>query len=264
MLPVSVVIITKDESAIIEQCISKAKLITDDIVIVDNNSTDATPHIAMKNGCRVYYSNWSNYGSNKNKGIGLAKYDWILSIDADEIPDIELILSLHDLPLDDQTVAYDIKYQTYFGNKRVKHGRWGRDHHVRLFNRQQIKWSEPKVHEKLILSQNTRIEKLQGYLHHYSVANANECMAKAENYARLSAENYFDSGKRSNFGNLYLSPLFAFIIDYILFMGFMDGKEGLAIAKSIYKNKRFKYHHLAQLENALLKKEFTEGALATH
>jgi len=264
MLPVSVVIIAKDESTVIEQCISKAKLITDDIVVVDNKSTDATPQIAIKAGCRVYYSNWSNYGSNKNKGIGLAKYDWILSFDADEIPDIELILSLHDLALDDPAVVYDIKYQSYFGNKRIKHGRWGRDHHVRLFNRQLIRWSEPKVHEKLVLPKNIRIEKLQGYLHHYSVADASECMTKAENYARLSAENYFDSGKRSSFGSLYLSPLFAFIIDYIFFLGFLDGKEGLVIAKSIYKNKWLKYHHLAQMERDLLKKEFAEGALVTH
>jgi len=264
MLPVSVVIITKDESSIIEQCISKAKLITDDIVIVDNNSADATPHIAMKAGCRIYYSNWPNYGSNKNKGIGLAKYDWILSIDADEIPDIELILSLHDLSLDDPAVAYDIRYQSYFGNKRIKHGRWGRDHHVRLFNRKLVRWSEPKVHEKLVLPKNICIEKLQGYLHHYSVADANECMAKAENYARLSAECYFHKGKRTTFGSLYFAPVFAFIVDYIFFLGFLDGKEGLTIAKSIYKNKWLKYHHLAQLENALLKKEFAEGALVTH
>lgn len=264
MLPVSVVIITKNESAIIEQCISKAKLITDDIVIIDNNSTDATPYIAMKNACRVYYSNWPNYGANKNKGIGLAKYDWILSIDADEIPDIELVLSLHDLTLDDPAVAYDINYQSYFGNKRIKHGRWGRDHHVRLFNRQLVKWSEPKVHERLILPKNVRIEKLQGYLHHYSVTDASECLAKAKTYARLSAENYFDSGKRSGFGSLYLSPVFAFIIDYIFFLGFMDGKEGLAIAKSIYKNKWLKYHYLGQMESDLLKKEFAKGTLATH
>ena len=264
MLPVSVVIITKNEEAIIEQCISKVRLITEDIVIIDNNSTDQTAYIAMKNGCRVYYSNWSNYGSNKNKGIELAKYDWILSIDADEIPDIELILSLHDLTLDDPAIAYDIKYQSYFGNKRIRHGRWGRDHHVRLFNRKQIKWSEPKVHEKLILPKTIRIEKLAGYLHHYSVADTNECMLKAEKYARLSAEHYFYSGKRSGVSSMYLSPIFAFLTDYLLFLGFMDGKEGFAIAKSIYKNKWLKYHYLDQMEHALLKKEFLKRALATN
>lgn len=264
MLPVSVVIITKNESSIIEQCISKAKLITDDIVIIDNNSTDATPYIAMINACRVYYSSWSSYGSNKNKGIELAKYDWILSIDADEIPDIELILSLHDLTLADPAVAYDIRYQSYFGNKRIKHGRWGRDHHVRLFNRTLARWSEPKVHEQLVLAKNVRVEKLQGYLHHYSVADANECLTKAEKYARLSAEKYFDNGKRTGFSSLYLSPVFAFIIDYIFFMGFMDGKEGLVIAKCIYKNKWLKYHYLAQMESTLLKKEFAKGTLVTH
>jgi glycosyltransferase involved in cell wall biosynthesis len=264
MLPVSVVIITKNEEAIIEKCISKVRLITSDVVIIDNNSADQTAFIAMKNGCRVYYSNRANYGSNKNKGISLAKHDWILSIDADEIPDIELILALHDLTLDDPTVVYDIMYRSYFGNKRIKHGRWGRDHHIRLFNRKMVKWSEPKVHEKLILPKNIRVEKLAGYLHHYSVADSSECIAKAENYARLSAEHYFDGGKRSGFSSLYLSPIFAFLTDYLFFLGFMDGKEGFAIAKSIYKNKWLKYHYLSRMEHALLKKEFLKRALATN
>lgn len=264
MLPVSVVIITKNESAIIEQCISKARLITNDIVIIDSNSTDQTAAIAIKNGCRVYYSNWSNYGSNKNKGIGLAKYDWILSIDADEIPDIELILSLHDLSLDDPNIVYDIKYQSYLGSKQIKYGRWGRDHCLRLFNRKLAKWSEPKVHETLILPKHIRIEKLSGYLHHYTAANIDECMEKASQYARLSAEDYFHTGRRVNFSNLYFSPIFAFLTDYILFRGFLDGKEGLSIAKSIYKNKWLKYHYLSQMEGALLKKGFQERALAAH
>jgi glycosyltransferase involved in cell wall biosynthesis len=42
-------------------------------------------------GCRVYHKSWDGYGANKNKGIALARYDWILSIDADEVADVQLV-----------------------------------------------------------------------------------------------------------------------------------------------------------------------------
>src|ERR1700749_1369526 len=113
MVPVSVVIITKNEADVIANCISAAKLITDDIIIVDNDSTDETCTIALAAGCNVYRENWDGYGANKNKGIALAKYNWILSIDADEVPDEELIGTLHELKFDDPKVVYDIDFKSY-------------------------------------------------------------------------------------------------------------------------------------------------------
>jgi len=141
MIPVSVIIITKNEAEYIAGCIEMVKLITDDIIVIDNGSTDATLNIAERYGCRVYGYSWDGYGANKNKGAQLANYDWILSIDADEVPDMELVNSLHNLWLRNTEMVYDIKFRTYFGQKRIRFGTWGRDHHVRLFNRTVVKWS---------------------------------------------------------------------------------------------------------------------------
>src|SRR5258708_33409156 len=94
MVPVSIVIITKNEADIIPRCIEMARRITDDIVIIDNGSTDETLKIAINYGCRVYKTAWDGYGANKNKGINVAKYNWILRIEANDIPDDETISSL--------------------------------------------------------------------------------------------------------------------------------------------------------------------------
>jgi glycosyltransferase involved in cell wall biosynthesis len=262
MIPVSIVIITKNEAAVIAECIAAAKMITDDIVIIDNYSTDETCSIAIAQGCRVYQRNWDGYGVNKNKGIALAKYDWILSIDADEIADLELALSLHSLKLDDPTMVYDIRFKSYFGRKMIRYGSWGRDHHVRLFNRTQVKWSQSNVHETLVLPDNTNMQRLDGFMHHYSVKDAGECNSKALYYARLSAEKYLNAGKKANAINLYFSPIFSFIKSYIVFGGFLDGEEGLAIARITYKNKWLKYHYLLRLENNARKKQYLKPKLA--
>jgi len=247
MTPISIVIITKNEAEAVATCIRASKQISDDIIIVDNDSTDGTPLIARRLGCRVHHEHWDGYGANKNKGIEFARYDWILSIDADEVPDEELIRALHKAELGNPEIVYDIKFMSYYGKKPVLFGAWGRDHHIRLFNRKLVKWSEPPVHETLILHHVIRVKKLEGRLHHYSVKDSSECYLKTIHYARLNAEKYLMSGKKATFVKLYLAPIFHFIKNYIVFLGFMDGREGLDIARMISRHTSMKYRLLKKL-----------------
>lgn len=250
MVPISIVIITKNEADVIAGCVKMAGLITDDIVIIDNGSTDETLDIASAYGCRVYQNGWKGYGANKNIGIEQAKYEWILSLDADEVPDMELVDSLHRLKLDNAGLVYDIKFRSYFGKKRIRFGSWGRGHHIRLFNRSLIRWSEQKVHETLILPEGIKKRKIGGYLHHYSVKDVHECKRKAVLYARLSAEKYFQNGGEANFINLFISPVFSFFVGYILLLGFLDGREGWTISQTTFTNKWLKYHHLNRMRQS--------------
>lgn len=259
MIPVSVVIITKNEAAIIADTLAMARLITDDIVVIDNGSTDDTVNIAAHNGCRVYQKNWDGYGANKNKGVALARYDWILSLDADEVADEKLIASLHQLKLNDAGTMYDIRFRSYFGKKRIRFGKWGHDHHIRLFNRSIVKWKEAPVHETLLAPKGTKVKRLSGRLHHYSVSNNTECRNKALHYAKLSAQSCYGNNKRATFTKLYLSPVFNFIKNYIFYLGFLDGMEGWQIARSAIKHTRLKYYFLKKLEIAGKSKPYAES-----
>ncbi|HVW16589.1 MAG TPA: glycosyltransferase family 2 protein [Mucilaginibacter sp.] len=247
MVPVSVVIITRNKADVIADCIKAAKRISDDIVIIDNDSTDGTSGIAYSQGCRVYHENWDGYGANKNKGNSRAKYDWIFSIDADELPDEKLVRSLHELELGDARVVYDIGFKSYFGKKAIKFGSWGRDHHVRLFNSRLVRWSEPAVHETLLLPYGIAVKKLKGHIHHYSVKNAGEYSKKSSVYAKLCAEKYFAIDKKASFMKLWFAPAFHFIKNYIFFLGFLDGREGFEIARTIARHTRLKYRLLDKM-----------------
>lgn len=254
MVPISVVIITKNEAEMLAKSIPMLKQITDDIIIVDNGSTDGTIAIAAQNGCRVYKETWDGYGANKNKGIHLAVNNWILSIDADEIPDDALLRSIAALKFEDEKVVYDINYKAYYGNKLVRFGNWGRDHHIRLFNRTQVIWTEPPVHETLILPKKAIVKKLTGHLHHYSVKNEQEHEAKTIHYAQLSAIKYLKCGKKASFAKLNLAPLFHFVKIYLFLLGFLDGKEGFTIAKMAFKNTWLKYHYLSKAAQSVKQK----------
>jgi glycosyltransferase involved in cell wall biosynthesis len=87
MIPVSVVIITKNEAHIIGETIQSVAKFSDDIIIVDSGSTDGTQQVVQSSRATLIETNWEGFGPTKNKGIDKAKYDWILSIDADEQPD---------------------------------------------------------------------------------------------------------------------------------------------------------------------------------
>lgn len=247
MAPVSVVIITKNEAEAISACVKAAKQITDDIVIIDNDSTDETINIAAWLGCRVYHENWDGYGANKNKGAAYAKYDWILSIDADELPDEELIDSIHNLDLSNAQYVYDIRFRSYYGDKLIYHGSWGRDHHIRLFNRTLVKWDMLPVHEALLLPPSIKVAQLNGYIHHYSIRDKKESYSKTIYYASLSAEKYYMCGKRSTLLKLYVAPVFHFLKNYIVFLGMLDGWEGWEIARMISRHTHLKYRLLKNM-----------------
>lgn len=246
MIPVSVVIITNNISDIVEDCLQKAMDLTDDIIIIYNGLEDGQANI--KNSCHLYKTPWDNYGTNKNKGIEAAKYNWILSIDADEIPDGELIAAIHKIDFDDAKTVYDVRFRSYFGCKPVRFGSWGRDHHIRLFNRTYIKWSETIVHETLILPSFITKKRIDGAIHHYSVKNVREFDSKGCYYAQLGAKKNFRTGKRAGFIKLYISPVFGFFKNYIIYLGFLDGREGWDIARITAKNTRRKYQLLSQME----------------
>ena len=260
-MTVSVVIITKNEAAIIGRCVAAAKRSTDDVIVIDNGSADDTAEIALAAGCRVYHEKWYSYGTNKNHGASLARHDWILSLDADEIPDEELITTIRNLQTEASNIIYDIRFKAYFSGKPVRYGTWGRDHRIRLFNRKYTGWSEPLVHEDLIKPADAVIQRISGFVHHYSAKSPQQYRTKALHYAQLNARSYLREGKKTTAVKLYLAPLFHFIKDYILLLGVLDGKRGWIIANMIARYTRLKYQYLKKETEQQEKKYYAKENL---
>jgi glycosyltransferase involved in cell wall biosynthesis len=248
MIPISVVIIAKNEAHIIGRTIQSVNHFTDDVIIVDSGSTDATKEIARLNNAKVIETNWDGFGQNKNKGIKAAKYNWILSIDADEIPDAELLKSISGINLENAGKLYQINFQTFLGNKRIRYGEWGKDAHVRLFNRTKVTWNGAAVHEQLLIPKDSVIEKLPGYILHYTMKDLADYATKMNNYALLNADHYFNRGKRSTWLKRNFSHHFSFVSNYIFKLGFMDGIHGYWIAKMTSHYTFLKYARLFELQ----------------
>jgi glycosyltransferase involved in cell wall biosynthesis len=247
---ISVVIITKNEAHIIANTLQSVQAITDDIIIVDSGSTDDTIAICKKYNAHIIKTDWSGYGVNKNKGIAAAKYDWILSLDADEAIDTELQHTIANLMLINNNEVFNLRFKNFFCNTWIRFGEWGFDWHIRLFNRSKVQWNNVAVHENLVFPDDVNITKLKGNILHYTVSNRKEYDAKTDYYARMNAKKYMQAGKKPNIIKQYLSPVFAFMQHYIFRLGFLDGVAGFIIAKTTAHYTFLKYRYLKEMLHA--------------
>ena len=247
MIPVSVVIITKNEAHIIGETIQSVSSFTDDIIIVDSGSTDETQQMVHSCGATLIETNWEGFGPNKNKGIDKARYDWILSIDADEQPDSELIKAMYKINFSLAEIVYNINFKTFLGKKLIRYGEWGKDLHIRLFNKTKIRWNDAVVHEQLIIPASFKVQTLPGYILHYTMKDIAEYATKMTKYALLSADRYYKELKKAGWVKRNVSPRFAFVNNYFFKLGFLDGKEGYLIAKMTMFYTYIKYMRLFEL-----------------
>ena len=247
MQKISVVIICKNEEEKIGRTLQSLQGLTDDIVVLDNGSTDNTKNVIRSSGARLIEESWQGFGKTKNKATGFAKYDWILNLDADESIDEELKNSLLNLKLQDENEVFEIRFKNFLGDTYLRFGEWGSDRHIRLFNRKRVNWNEAIVHEGLVLSSEIRTKKLKGFVLHYTVKNEAEFAAKMLRYGQLNAEKYAREGKRSSWTRIHLGPMFSFLKYYVLKLGFLDGHAGLVCARMGSYYTRIKYARLLEL-----------------
>lgn len=247
MIPVSVVIICKNGKTQLERTLPSLQGLTDDVLVYDNGSTDGSVALAREWGARVVEGPWLGFGPTKNKANQMAKYDWILSLDTDEAIDRELFQSLLNLK-PERGVAYDMVRKNFVGDKQLKYGDWGTDHHIRFFHREEVKWNEDEVHEEPDLPQGQQVKKLNGALLHRTTESTRAYREKVVGYARMSARKYLAQGKKASWVKLYLSPVFTFIRGYIFKRGFLDGATGFRIAAITAWYTGQKYRELKKLE----------------
>lgn len=246
---ISVVILTKNSSKYLKQVLN-AVIAFDEIVILDNGSTDDTMSVAkIFDNVVVYEHEFIGFGPLKNYAASLAKNDWVLSLDSDEILTKEFIDSLKNRHLDPQSV-YTIERINYYKDKKIQYC-WNNDIIVRLYNKNSTKFNNRHVHEG-IESNGLKVELLNGNIKHYSYSSISEFIVKADMYSTLFAEQNVGKSKSSPMKAIG-HALFAFIKTYILKRGFLDGYIGLIISYTQASEKFYKYMKLyeknLELEN---------------
>lgn len=236
--PVSAVVIVRDAEATLADCLASLAFCAE-VVVYDNGSRDSTPAIAGQfANVRLYSGEFTGFGPTKNRAAALARYDWILSIDADEAVSAELAESLTAADLTDAAVVYSVWRHNYLLGRRVRYSGWGRDWLPRVYHRARARLTEAAVHENLVFDPGVRVLRLAGPLRHAAVRDIGDLLVKVNRYSEL---------RRRTRPVVMPAPLillrasWAFLRTLVLQGGFLDGWRGLVIAWSNANGVFFKY-----------------------
>lgn len=243
MARISAVIITFNEEKCIERCIDSAYAVADDIVVVDSFSTDKTKQICIEKGVRFFEREFTGYSDQKNFGNAMAKFDHILSLDADEYLSKELedsILEIKEFWTDE---TFCMSRLSSYGGKWIRHGSWYPDKQLRLWNRNFGEWGGENPHEKVQFQIPRKVIHLKGDLLHQSYDDASITLNKIQLYSGLYASHNVGKKNPSVF-SILVHTIYAFFKSYILKRGFLDGYEGLIVAIAITNHTFYKYTKL--------------------
>lgn len=236
----SVIIITKNEAALIERCL-KSVIWADEIIILDSGSTDQTVAICKQYKALVNITDWPGYGPQKNRALEMATGDWILSIDADETVSAELAKEIQNtiqLATPAQQVFLLKRLSSLMG-KPMRHGDWWPDQIPRLFRRGKAKFTNDLVHERLEFNVNT--ETLKNLLIHDSIRSIEQMIQKMNQYTSAGAQKLLIRKKTGGLRKAILHGGWAVLRSYIIKRGFLDGREGLIAAISAGESAYYKY-----------------------
>lgn len=224
----SAVVVALNEAENIERCVAAALTAADEVVVVDTGSTDATASLARRAGARVVELEWQGFARTKNAAHAHAQYDWILSLDADEVVTPELARSIRAFMQHPEGKTGKIGRLPFYCGREIRRSGWFPDKKVRIFDRNRARWVGEYVHETLE-SRDEAVE-LPGLLWHFTVTSVAGHVQTLNRYSDLQAEEYLKRGKKITWFHLFVKPVYVFFNILLFRRGWMDGKAGWMIA----------------------------------
>ncbi|OPC05301.1 hypothetical protein BAS09_03780 [Elizabethkingia ursingii] len=219
--------IVYNENSNIKRFLNAVHHIADEVIIVDSFSTDNTKEICLGySKVKFYEKKFEGYGSQKNYTLDLCSGKWILFLDADEIPDQELINQIFEITQKNSSKhdVYKIKLDNILFGSSIRYGGWGNVYRERLFKKEAGKYSDDIVHEKFLT--NKDIGTISGKISHYTYKNIHHHIEKINLYSQMMAEKMLIDGKRISLFKIVMGPVFTFIKTYFIRHGWIDGMVG--------------------------------------
>jgi len=237
-MDISPVIIVKDAERTIAKTLESLKEF-EEVIVYDTGSSDETLEIAEKyENVVLFKARFEGFSESKNKAAKLAKYDWILSIDADEVISPELMDSIRELNPEDG-ITYRFKRNNYYRSKIIKYSGWGREYVIRIYKRTSTCFNKKLVHEHIDCNLGG-IRTINGELRHYSYHSISNFVTKRDLYSELFAIENKDLRKSSPFLAL-IRGAFDFLNTFFIKLGFLDGYRGILISVSNANVTFYKY-----------------------
>jgi glycosyltransferase involved in cell wall biosynthesis len=248
MIKLSVVIITLNEEKNISRCLSSVAGLADEIIVVDSFSTDKTKEICQQFGVRFFEQKFLGYEAQKNFAHQLAEYDYVLSLDADEVLSEKLFEEIKKLKSHFSLDGYKFNRLTNYNGQWIHHCGWYPDSKVRLVKKNKAQWGGGIIHEGLEVQGITGF--VEGDLLHFSYDSISSHIQQTNKFSTMEAKVRFENGKRASIVKLVTRPPFQFFKDYFLKLGILDGRYGFIICFINALYVLLKYAKMIELKNS--------------
>lgn len=240
----SAVVLTHNSERTLRACLASLTF-ADEILVIDDGSTDATVAIAKELGARVIsHAMAGDFSAQRRFGIQQCCGQWVLFIDSDEVVSDSLRNSIQQAVLKKDLFSFAFSRVNRFPHYRIEHGSMRSDTVTRLFPKEGLT-SEGRVHEKILSHYPTK--RLEGTLLHYPYRDWSATIRKLDQYTSFLAQQQSEKGKKTGVivGTL-IKPTWAFLKVYFINRGFLDGKMGLmfAIHHAYYTFMKYAKYHL--------------------
>lgn len=225
---ISAVILSKNEEKNIKDCLESIRQLADEIILIDDNSTDKTTKLAEESRAKIFtHSLNNNFAEQRNFGLQKAKGDWIFFIDADERVSPKLKKEIKEKIKSTNLDGFYLKRQDFFGGRFLKHGETANICLLRLGRKGKGKWQR-EVHETWDIKES--VGSLKNPLWHYPHPTLKEFIEHVNRFSTLHAQVLLKEGVEPSLFRLWANPFAKFIQNYIFRLGFLDKTPGIIVA----------------------------------
>jgi len=227
-VPISVVVIAKNEMSNIKECLESVNW-ADEIIVVDDNSQDQTVEIAQNYTDRIFQKKMEVEGRHRNWAYAQARNSWVLSLDADERVTPELKEEIEQALADPgETKGFAIPRRNYIGNYWVRYGGWYPSAQLKLFKKEDFRWEEVEVHPRAFLKGPSR--KLKADIIHYSYKDFEDFLNKINKQTTLEATKWVKDKRPMGLGRALRRTADRFLRTFLRKKAYKDGFVGFVVS----------------------------------
>jgi glycosyltransferase involved in cell wall biosynthesis len=247
----SVILLTHNEEKHIRACLESVRDFADELLVLDDGSTDRTVAVARALGARVEHRAFDNFPNQRNHAIERARGDWIFFIDADERATPALGKEIQDAIRNSQFAGFWIPRRNIIFGKEIRYTGWSPDDQPRILRKGRARFDPARQVHELVLWDGEA-----GYLRepliHYNYETLAQFRAKQIKYTRYEAQVWFDDGKRARKRGFIGQPIREFFRRYISLQGWRDGAHGLLLSALMAYYAFVRWQMLREMQNQAL------------
>lgn len=251
----SVCLLARDEEVELERCLAAVDWADEIVVVVDDRSRDGTERVARRLASHVECRAYAGDVAQKRYCTELAKHDWVLILDPDEVVSPELAASIQRVlaraagegqpepaRASGGSVAYRVNRATYHLGRWIRHGDFYPDWKLRLFRRSRARFVGQDPHGRVEVDGEVGV--LEGELEHYSYRDLADQVSRIQFFSDQAAQALVAGHRRFRLSDLVLRPPARFLRSYLLKQGFRDGLPGfvIAVASAFYVFLKYAKH----------------------